>query len=87
MKTLHDPLVIHDHVNDAVVDASLPPLPELDAIRAKAEASEVRRARHVPHRAELVLHLIERPLKKIQRAGGLGSKGGLVSKMETRYNL
>lgn len=55
LESLHDPLVVHDDVHDAVVDAGLAPFPELDAVGPKTEAAEVSRPGHVPHRAELVL--------------------------------
>lgn len=32
LETLHYPLVVHDHVHDAIMDASLTAFPELDAV-------------------------------------------------------
>lgn len=55
LQSLHDPLVVHNNVHDAVVDARLTAFPELDAIRTKTEASKVRRSRNFPHGAKLSL--------------------------------
>lgn len=55
LEPLHYPFIVHYHVDNPIVDTRLSAFPELDAVWAKAESSEMGGAWHLSHGAELGL--------------------------------